>query len=128
MTKDAVKIVETMLRNRQMENRRAYLVRGRRYQRLTSENLIERWVEQMKAWADNLNSFDQAALNDLGVEMTLREMHPPLDRIGGASQKIVVRSDAALKQLCADPESLGQRRENIGQGADLKKSDPSSRF
>ena len=123
MTSDATKIVETMLRNRQTENRRAYLVRGRRYERLTSESLIERWTEQMKAWADNLRSFDQAALNDLGVEMTLREIYPPLDRIGEAWQKIVAKSDAALKRLCADPVTLGQSRENIGVGIDPKNSD-----
>ncbi|QIO98864.1 hypothetical protein [Bradyrhizobium symbiodeficiens] len=70
----------------------------------------------MKARADNLSSFDQAALNNLGVEMTLREMNPPLDRIGEAWQKIVAKSDAASKRLRADPASLDQGRENIGQG------------
>lgn len=68
------------------------------------------------ARADNLSSFDQAALNNLGVEMTLREMNPPLDRIGEVSQEVVARSDAASKRPCADPASLGQGKENIGQG------------
>jgi hypothetical protein len=101
MTDQAIEAVELLLKNRQSDNRQSYLVRGRRYEQLSADDLCTLWAEQMNRWADNSVSFDQRALNDLGVEMGLREMAPPLERIAEARQKILAKSEKALAAFFA---------------------------
>ncbi len=98
--------VEAMLKNRRLENRQSYLVRGRRYQRLSDNDLYKRWAEQMNRWADDSIIFDQRALNDLGIEMGLRELAPPLEQIAGARQKILAKTERALATINASQKHL----------------------
>jgi hypothetical protein len=90
-----------MLKNRQLENRQSYLVRGRRYEQLSTNDLRARWADQMNRWADDSILFDQRALNDLGIEMELRGLAPPLEQIVEARQKILAKSRKALATICA---------------------------
>lgn len=101
MTDRAREAIELLLKNRQSERRQSYLVQGRRYERLSADDLCKLWAEQMNRWADDSISFDQMALNDLGVEMGLRDMSPPLDRIAAARQKILAKSGQALAAVFA---------------------------
>lgn len=101
MTDRAREDIELLLRNRQSDNRQSYLVRGRRYEQLSDDDLRKLWAEQMTCWADDSASFDQKALNDLGIEMQLREITPPLERIAEARQKILAKSERALATMFA---------------------------
>ncbi|PSO16974.1 hypothetical protein FJN17_19525 [Bradyrhizobium symbiodeficiens] len=102
MTDQAREAVELLLKNRQSDNRQSYLVRGRRYEQLSANDLCKLWAEQMNRWADDSIAFDQRALNDLGVEMGLREIAPPLEQIAEARQKILAKSGKALATILAD--------------------------
>lgn len=104
MSDDGREAVDRMLKNRQLENRRSYLVRGRRNEQLSTKDLRERWADQMNRFADDSILFDQRALNDLGVEMELRELAPPLEQIVEARQKILAKSGKALAAICAGQE------------------------
>jgi hypothetical protein len=102
MADQARDAVELMLKNRQSDNRQSYVVRGRRYEQLSANNLRQLWAEQMNRWADDSVAFDQRALNDLRVEMGLREIAPPLEQIAEARQKILAKSGKALATIFAD--------------------------
>lgn len=104
MSDEVREAVERMMKNRQLENRQSYLVRGRRYERLSTNDLRERWSDQMNRWADDSILFDQRMLNDLGIEMQLRELAPPLEQIADARQKILAKSGKALATICADQQ------------------------
>ncbi|MET3911307.1 hypothetical protein ABID59_005670 [Bradyrhizobium sp. S3.3.6] len=95
-----------MLKSRQSENRQSYLVRGRRYEQLSANDLRNRWAEQMTRWADDSILFDQRALNDLGIEMGIRELVPPLEQIAEARQKILAKSERALAIICAGQQQI----------------------
>lgn len=101
MTDQTREAVELLLKNRQSDNRQSYLVRGRRYEQLSADDLCNLWAEQMNRWADDSISFDQRVLNDLGVEMGLREIAPPLEQIAEARQKILAKSGKALATIFA---------------------------
>jgi hypothetical protein len=103
MTDQAREEIELLLKNRQSDNRQSYLVRGRRYERLSANDLCTLWAEQMNRWADYSASFDQKALNDLGVEMGMRDMAPPLELVAEASQKILAKSAESLARIFARP-------------------------
>uniref|UniRef100_UPI00081034EA hypothetical protein n=1 Tax=Acinetobacter baumannii TaxID=470 RepID=UPI00081034EA len=98
--------VEAMLKKRRLENRNSYLVRGRRYQQLSENDLNKRWAEQMNRWADESILFNQRALNDLGVELDLRGLAPPIDRIVEARLKILSKSERALAAICASQKEI----------------------
>lgn len=102
MTDQAREAIELLLKKRQSDNRQSYLVRGRRYEQHSAHDLCKLWAEQMNGWADDSISFDQRVLNDLGVEMELRGMAPPLDQIAEARQKILAKSGQALATIFAD--------------------------
>ncbi len=99
MTDEAREAVERLLKNRRSDNRQSYLVRGRRYEQLSADDLSKLWAELMSRWADDSIAFDQRALNDLGVEMELRQMAPPLDQIAEAREKILEKSGKALATI-----------------------------
>lgn len=101
MTDQTREAVELLLKARQSDNRRSYLVRGRRYEQLSGDDLCRLWAEQMSRWADDSTAFDQRALNDLGIEMGLRQMAPPLERIAHARTKILAKSGKALATMFA---------------------------
>lgn len=101
MSDQARQAVELLLKNRQSDNRKSYLVRGRRYEQLSANNICKRWAEQMNRWADDSILFDQTALNDLSVEMGLREISLPIDQIAEARDKILAKSGSALATIVA---------------------------
>jgi len=103
MADQAIEAIELLLKNRQSDNRQSYLVRGRRYERLSADDLCTLWAEQMNRWAHDSASFDQKALNDLGVEMGLRDMAPPLELVVEARQKILAKSAKSLATILEPP-------------------------
>jgi len=102
MTNQAREAVELLLKSRQSDNRQSYLVRGRRYKQLSANDLCALWADQMNNWANNSALLDQRALNDLGVEMGLREIPPPIEQIAEAREKILARSGSAIATIIAD--------------------------
>lgn len=101
MTDQAREAIGLLLQNRQSDNRQSYLVRGRRYERLSANDLCTLWAEQMNRWADDSAAFDQRALNDLGIEISLRDMAPPLGLVVEARQKILAKSAKSLATIFA---------------------------
>ncbi|MCP3442084.1 hypothetical protein [Bradyrhizobium sp. CCGUVB14] len=101
MTDQAREAIELLLKNRQSDNRQSYLVRGRRLKQLSANDLCKLWAEQMNRWANDSILFDQRALNDVGVEMGLREIPPPLEQIAEARQRILAKSGSALATIVA---------------------------
>lgn len=99
MADQANEVIELLLKNRQSDNRKSYLVRGRRYGRLYTNDLRTLWAEQMNRWANDSASFDQKALNDLGVEMSLRDMALPLELVEEERQKTLARSAKSLAMI-----------------------------
>ncbi|MCP3394989.1 hypothetical protein NLM27_40275 [Bradyrhizobium sp. CCGB12] len=110
MGDQAREAVELLLKKRQSDNRQSYLVRGRRYEQLSDNDVRRLWAEQMNRWADDSSVFDQKALNDLSVEMQLREMTPPIDQIAEARQKILEKSERALATIVSGHQQTDSNR------------------
>ena len=59
-------VLQTVLRAAALEETESYLVRGRRFERLSKEDLSERWIAGFKAWCKDRTlelqrEFDDAA-------------------------------------------------------------------
>ncbi|HJQ57923.1 MAG TPA: hypothetical protein VJ890_13515 [Vineibacter sp.] len=73
---EADRIVSAFLDNREMEETRSYLARGRRFEALDTERLNQDWVALFRALVAGDNSRLQD-LDDVGAEIRLRGLAPP---------------------------------------------------
>jgi hypothetical protein len=98
--------IETMIANNLMEQKQAYLSRGRKFQETATADLTAMWIKQMNAWADLTPAYDRALMQDLAAELDIRGIAEPLDLVAPAWQKIVQRTEVAQKHLLANPTAL----------------------
>ena len=78
---DDPEVLQTVLRAAALEETESYLVRGRRFERLSKEDLSERWIAGFKAWCRNHTLELQREFDDTAAELMLRGEEPPFDAV-----------------------------------------------
>jgi hypothetical protein len=74
-------LADTVLAAAAMEETEDYLVRGRRFERLTVETLRQRWIAAFKAWCRDRNLQLQREFDDAAAVLRLRGEEPPLETV-----------------------------------------------
>ena len=74
-------VLQTVLRAAALEETESYLVRGRRFERLSKEDLSERWIAGFKAWCKDRTLELQREFDDAAAELMLRGEEPPFDAV-----------------------------------------------
>ena len=78
---DEPEVLQTVLRAAALEETESYLVRGRRFERLSKEDLSERWIAGFKAWCRDRTLELQREFDDAAAELMLRGEEPPFDAV-----------------------------------------------
>jgi len=78
---DDPEVLQTVLRAAALEETESYLVRGRRFERLSKEDLSERWIAGFKAWCRDRTLELQREFDDAAAELMLRGEEPPFDAV-----------------------------------------------
>jgi hypothetical protein len=78
---DDPEVLQTVLRAAALEETESYLVRGRRFERLSKEDLSERWIAGFKAWCKDRTLELQREFDDTAAELMLRGEEPPFDAV-----------------------------------------------
>jgi hypothetical protein len=71
--------IDTVLSAAAMEETEDYLARGRRFERLSIEDLGQRWTTAFKAWCQDRTPELQREFDDAAAELGLRNAEPPFD-------------------------------------------------
>jgi hypothetical protein len=79
--KSAEKLTDATLSAAAMEETEDYLVRGRRFQRLSIEDLGQHWTNAIKAWVRDRSKEWQREFDDTQAELGLRGAEPPWSNI-----------------------------------------------
>jgi hypothetical protein len=103
--KAAKELTDTVLSAADMEETEDYLTRGRRFQRLSIEDLRQRWTAGFKGWNRDRTRELQREFDDAAAELRLRGSEPPLDTVGDEI--------AALRNEAARGASDGRARETL---------------
>ena len=99
--------------NAAVEKTAAYVRSGRSLAGLTDDQLLDAWVERMRAFADEPDSY--AAVAEADSELDLRGLEPPMDRARASIEKQQARLRAILEELEANPESLRENRKRFAE-------------
>jgi hypothetical protein len=70
-------IVNAFLQNKNMEQKRDYLARGRRFAKLAVGQLKEDWIIAVRRWLAQKDQTDEMMMDDLASELRLRGLEPP---------------------------------------------------
>jgi hypothetical protein len=73
--------VAAFLQHELMNETKAYLERGRRFSAVLPDELAAQWVIAVRAWFGVRSDVHQRELDDLTVELSLRELPIPEDQI-----------------------------------------------
>src|ERR1700680_3102794 len=73
--------VTCFLRHELMRETKAYLERGRRFSALLPDELAAQWVIAVRAWFAARSDVRQREVDDLTVELSLRELPIPESQI-----------------------------------------------
>jgi hypothetical protein len=90
--------IHAFLQHRNIEQRRDYLARGRRFAMLDGVQLRENWITAVRNWLARKDQTTELMMDDLTAEVRLRGLEPPYDavkpelairfaKIGEAAQK-----------------------------------------
>jgi hypothetical protein len=71
-------IAHAMIASDLMEQTKNYLEGGRKFERLTLDQLRGKWLIDFKMWR---NTGDSKEVNDTGAELRLRNIEPPFERV-----------------------------------------------
>jgi hypothetical protein len=115
---DDPEVLQTVLRAAALEETESYLVRGRRFERLSKEDLSKRWIAGFKAWCRNHTLELQREFDDTAAELMLRGEEPPFDAVRDETAAL---ADEAARDVStqggADRARLSARiRELLTQG------------
>jgi hypothetical protein len=115
MSDEEEEIARAFLGNEQLKKTEAYVKRGRRFEKIGTPELKERWIAAMKRWAEatskrTLEDADERTeRDDIDAELLLRREEPPLDRvekewavIQAAANAVVEKNDPEVEQGLRD--------------------------
>lgn len=73
--------VHDFLQRRNIEQRRKYLARGRRFVVLDVEQLGKSWIAAVRNWLARKDRAAEVTMDDLSAELRLRGLEPPYEAI-----------------------------------------------
>jgi hypothetical protein len=93
---------------------RIYLKRGRPLADLPLEELRERWVVLMRAWAEHTPKREaDSEREDIEAEMKVRRVEPPFDLVRDAVDALKDKSRKATAELLKDPNRLARAEQEL---------------
>jgi hypothetical protein len=84
----AKKNIYAFLQRRNIDQRRSYLARGRRFIVLDVGQLSKSWITAVKNWLARKDRASEITMDDLTAELQLRGLEPPYD---GVKQALATR-------------------------------------
>jgi hypothetical protein len=84
----AKKNIYAFLQRRNIDQRRSYLARGRRFIVLDVGQLSKSWITAVKNWLASKDRASEITMDDLTAELQLRGLEPPYD---GVKQALAAR-------------------------------------
>jgi hypothetical protein len=84
----AKKNIYAFLQRRNIDQRRSYLARGRRFIVLDVGQLSKSWITAVKNWLASKDRASEITMDDLTAELQLRGLEPPYD---GVKQALATR-------------------------------------
>jgi hypothetical protein len=73
--------IHAFLQHRNVEQRRDYLDRGRRFAKLDGVQLSENWITAVRNWLARKDQTSELMMDDLTAELRLRGFDPPYDAV-----------------------------------------------
>lgn len=108
-------IVESWLKNTEMEQATAYNNHGRAFAALDARELASRWKAAFAAWAADPADWNVMQLvEDLGSEFRLRGSDPPERECKAAFEQLKARLRIEWQKLRNDPVRFRQAAERFG--------------
>jgi hypothetical protein len=77
----AKKNIYAFLQRRNIDQRRSYLARGRRFIVLDVGQLSKSWITAVKNWLARKDRASEITMDDLTAELQLRGLEPPYDAV-----------------------------------------------
>jgi hypothetical protein len=105
--------VQALLASTQMDQTADYSARGRTYQHLAQNDLLEAWITAFKAMVDAGIPGDLVARQrerDLASEIKLRGIEPPYSMVKDAVDRFC---SAVVGRVKADPEAMERLTESL---------------
>jgi hypothetical protein len=112
-----------MLANTKMENRQAYLARGRKFKADEADVLSSNWLVQVNAWADDKAGFERQLMDDIEAELNLRGIDTPFEKARSATEKIRAKARAVGSRWASNPKEHAKAEELLQE--ELSKIRPS---
>src|SRR5271169_7014206 len=83
-------LAESAIADEVVEQTADYLIRGQRFAGLPDEALTTGWILAMTKWAQELTDA-RLAVDDYSVELRLRSIKPPLDKVEAELREVIQR-------------------------------------
>jgi hypothetical protein len=120
---DPSRDLKLFMANEQIDQIADYASRGRIYERLTDDELTERWIGAFKKFADAPSDQRRRAIEiDLKAEFQLRSTEPPYEQVKSEINRVVANMSSGFEIMKRDdPDAIDAMNEEFQQdGADLK--------
>ena len=120
---DPSRDVKLFIANEQIDQIADYASRGRIYERLTDDELTEKWIRAFKQFADAPSDQRRRAIEiDLKAEFQLRSTEPPYNQVRSEINRVVANMSSGLEIMKRDdPDAVDAMTEEFQQDvADLK--------
>ena len=120
---DPSRDLKLFMANEQIDQIADYASRGRIYERLTDDELTERWIGAFKKFADAPSDQRRRAIEiDLKAEFQLRSTEPPYEQVKSEINRVVANMSSGLEIMKRDdPDAIDAMNEEFQQDvADLK--------
>lgn len=112
---------DALLENKRLEQLRDYVARGRALSKISTGELIARWIGWMSAWADD-GTTDFRDCEDLEAELKLRNVKPPREHMPAAAAEKFKEIARRAEQFFRDNpgEMMDFGRDLLAQIEDLR--------
>jgi hypothetical protein len=101
-------IVDALIESDRMECTARYLVSGRRFANLDTEEIMRRWTEATRTFLNSYGTINPREMDDLASELALRKVALPLEKVSNEAA-------AAARRIRHDddPETRARIRDRI---------------
>jgi hypothetical protein len=106
----AKKNIYAFLRRRNIEQRRSYLARGRRFVVLDVGQLSKSWITAVRNWLARKDRASEITMDDLTAELRLRGLEPPYDAVKQESPEWARPRKGKLEENSRDKSACSGRR------------------
>ena len=83
-------LAEEYLQHVWMNETRAYIERGRAFEALSSDKVLETWIAMFERWFGKRTSAHARDMNDLAAEIRLRGLEVPYESVGDKARVLLV--------------------------------------